>query len=69
MSACLYDVNVHPTKLEVRFKEEEKIYKAVYIAIKNALLNKEFLGEQVLEEKSKKDNYINNEFKFLNNHF
>lgn len=61
-------MNVHPTKMEVRFKEEEKVYKAVYCAIKNALLNKEFLGEKE-ENKIQKSNYINNEFNFLTNHF
>ncbi|MCI8654746.1 MAG: DNA mismatch repair endonuclease MutL [Clostridia bacterium] len=32
------DVNVHPAKLEVRFEEEDKIFKAVYHAIKDTLL-------------------------------
>ena len=32
------DVNVHPAKLEVRFEEEQKIFKAVYHAIKDELL-------------------------------
>ena len=32
------DVNVHPTKLEVRFQEEGKIFKAIYNSIKQALL-------------------------------
>ncbi|MBR2240337.1 MAG: DNA mismatch repair endonuclease MutL [Clostridia bacterium] len=32
------DVNVHPAKLEVRFQEENKIFKLVYHAIKEALL-------------------------------
>ena len=32
------DVNVHPAKLEVRFEEENKIFKSVYHAVKDTLL-------------------------------
>ena len=32
------DVNVHPTKLEVRFQEEGKVFKLIYNAIKQTLL-------------------------------
>lgn len=31
------DVNVHPTKMEVKFKDEQIIFELVYYAIKNAL--------------------------------
>ncbi|MGN0467869.1 MAG: DNA mismatch repair endonuclease MutL [Acutalibacteraceae bacterium] len=33
------DVNVHPTKTEVRFSDERKVYGAVYYAVKSALEN------------------------------
>ena len=69
MPANGYDVNVHPTKNEVRFKDEQTLYKVVYSAIKNALLGKEFLGDKTQEETQSKINYINNEFGFLTNHF
>lgn len=69
MPASFYDVNVHPTKNEVRFEDEARIYKTVYAAIKNALLNKEFLGDNSGEQLQNKTNYINNEFSFLTNHF
>ena len=36
------DVNVHPAKLEVRFEEENKVFKAIYHAIKNGLLKEDF---------------------------
>lgn len=69
MPAFLYDVNVHPTKMEVRFREEDRMYKIVYTAIKNALLSKEFLGDESQENNESRTSYINNEFNFLTNHF
>ncbi len=67
MPADFYDINVHPTKMEVRFKEEDKIYKVIYHAVKNSMLNKDFLGNNEIE--AKKESYIENEFEFLTNHF
>ena len=43
------DVNVHPSKLEVRFEEENKVFKAVYHAIKSNLAKSE-LVEDVQKE-------------------
>ena len=66
MPANFYDINVHPTKMEVRFVDDDKIYKIFYHAIKNAMLTKEFLGNTQVE---KNEEYVANEFKFLTNHF
>ena len=65
MPADYYDVNVHPTKKEVRFRD--KIYKAMYHAIKNAILSKDFLGNT--ETENNKEEYIENELEFVTNHF
>ena len=60
------DVNVHPAKLEIRFQEENKIFKLVYHAIKEALLQEDYLGrnknkEEIVENsKIIKDNKLNN---------
>ena len=48
------DVNVHPTKLEIRFQEEQKVFKAIYHSVKDTLLKgdlvKEVERESVVEE-------------------
>lgn len=38
------DVNVHPAKLEVRFEEESKIFKAVFHSIQDTLLKTELVA-------------------------
>lgn len=55
------DVNVHPAKLEVRFQEENKIFKLVYHAIKEALLKGNIFGEdnKMPNQDLMKKNYIN----------
>lgn len=38
------DVNVHPTKLEIRWSEEQKVFKAVYHSIREGLLKEELVS-------------------------
>ena len=45
MNPAKVDVNVHPAKLEVRFQEENKIFQAVYHAIKETLLKGELVAD------------------------
>lgn len=40
INPVLVDVNVHPSKMEVKFSNEQEIFKAVYHAVNNALLAK-----------------------------
>ena len=49
------DVNVHPAKLEVRFEDESAIFKVIYHAIKNGLME----GELVANTEKTVDNKIN----------
>ncbi len=48
------DVNVHPAKLEVRFEEESKVFKAIYHTIKDTLLK----GDLVEDTEREKTNLV-----------
>ena len=52
------DVNVHPTKLEIRWQEESKIFKAVYHAIREGLLKGDLISapERETQEETKIEN-------------
>ena len=52
------DVNVHPTKLEVRFQEEGKVFKAIYNSIKQALLKYDLVPSPEKDYKSETPNDI-----------
>ncbi len=49
MNPAKVDVNVHPAKLEVRFEEENKIFQAIYHAIKDTLLKGELVVNTGME--------------------
>lgn len=60
------DVNVHPTKLEIRWSEEQKVFKAVYHSIREGLLKEELVSspeksteEAVNTEENNKENTPN----------
>lgn len=46
------DVNVHPTKMELRFSDGEMIYKTVYDTVSRALSHKELIPQVSLGEKN-----------------
>lgn len=48
------DVNVHPTKMEVRFKKEEELYSFLVEEIKKALLQRELIPNVSLGKETKK---------------
>ena len=58
------DVNVHPAKLEVRFEDENKIFKAIYHSIKDSLLKEDLIPDKTKIELEK--NQINNNWKINN---
>lgn len=51
MDTELLDVNVHPTKMELRFSNNEEIYRKLYQIIRDTLTHKEFIPEVPMEEK------------------
>lgn len=55
----LIDVNVHPTKMELRFTQNETIYNSLYQIVRNALTHREFIPQvPVTEEKKQQDTVL-----------
>ena len=53
MNPSQVDINVHPAKLEVRFSDESKIFKAVYHSIKDTLLKGELIPNEATSDETK----------------
>ena len=51
----LLDVNVHPTKMEIRFRNGREIYKLVVDAVRAALLQKDLVQDVLRETPKKKE--------------
>ena len=55
------DVNVHPTKLEIRWSEEQKVFKAIYHSIRESLLKEELVSNTEKSVEEDKDNNENDD--------
>lgn len=60
MDPSKVDVNVHPAKLEVRFDDENQIFKAVYHAIRDTLLKAELIADTKETVQSYNENTLSN---------
>lgn len=59
MDPILVDVNVHPTKLEVRLSKEEQLYKLIVEKIQEAFKDKILIPKNDLDQHSKKNKVLN----------
>ncbi len=58
LSPELVDVNVHPSKIEVRFSDESKVFSGVNVAIKDALLKNDITVKDNNETENKSDGFF-----------
>lgn len=51
LSQSLIDVNVHPSKMEIRFKNADELYNNIFNVIGEALKEKEYIPEIIINKK------------------
>ncbi|MBE5969562.1 MAG: DNA mismatch repair endonuclease MutL [Lachnospiraceae bacterium] len=49
------DVNVHPSKMEIRFENSDEVYELIFEAVSNALKGKVFIVDAASEDSSKEE--------------
>lgn len=54
----LLDVNVHPSKMELRFRNQEEIYPFVFNTVDAALHNRQLIPDVEIEEKKEKEKTV-----------
>jgi len=65
ISPQLVDVNVHPTKMEVRFSIERAIYQLFLSTVRNAIQTDKIVPEFSMEDQDTNRKEINNHFRFF----
>lgn len=69
MSPADMDVNIHPSKAEVRFTNEKKVADALYFAVKNALISGGLIYEFEVKSRSDWDKIIPEEDQSIQKEF
>ena len=54
IDGSLLDVNVHPTKMELRFSNQEELYRFVRDTVRQGLMERELIPEVKLTEETEK---------------